>query len=259
MSENQDQSQEKSQSTAKNKRVKAEAEGKTTSEAYAKAIARLEEQAGEFDVEDVDVAVISEGSKGFLGMGSTTASVEVSIMVEGAAEDEGSADDEGFEAGPEVTERLEEYLGKIFAGIGIEATVKVSDRGDEIIANVEGDDLGLFIGRHGQTMDAVQYLANVIVFRKSEMRKRIIIDAEDYRGRRTEILHGLADRGAKEISQGRRQYELKPMSAAERRIVHVYLQDRDGIETYSDGREPFRHVIISRAGGSSSGQADSAG
>lgn len=214
-------------------------------------MARLEELVGEFDVEDVDVAVMSEGSKGFLGMGSTMARVEVSIMVAGDAAEAEAASDDYQEAGPEVSGRLEEYLETIFAGIGIEATIRISDRGEEIIANIEGDDLGLFIGRHGQTMDAVQYLANVIIFRNADVRKRIIIDAEDYRGRRTEILHGLAERGAKEVSRGRRQYELKPMSAAERRIIHVYLQDRDDIETFSDGREPFRHVIITRAGSGS--------
>lgn len=214
-------------------------------------MARLEEQAGEFDVEDVDVAVISEGSKGFLGMGSTMARVEVSLLVEGVAGEEEEAGFEDEESSRQAAERLEEFLEKVLDGIGIEADIRISDRGEEIIANVEGDDLGLFIGRHGQTMDAAQYLANVIVFRNSDNRKRIIIDAEDYRGRRTEILHGLADRGAKEVSQGRRQYELKPMSASERRIIHVYLQDREGIETYSDGREPFRRVIIARVGNSS--------
>lgn len=217
-------------------------------------MARLEEQAGEFDVEDVDVAVISEGSKGFLGMGSTMARVEVSILVEvHAGEDEG---EEHPEAGPETAARLEDFLERVLGGIGIEADIRVSDRGEEMIANIEGDDLGLFIGRHGQTMDAVQYLANIIIFRNSDRRKRIVIDAEDYRGRRMEILHGLADRGAKEVSRGRRQYELKPMSASERRIIHVYLQERDDVETYSDGREPYRRVIIARAG-TVPGQEDS--
>lgn len=217
-------------------------------------MARLEEQAGEFDVEDVDVAVISEGSKGFLGMGSTMARVEVSILVEvHAGEDEG---EEHPEAGPETAARLEDFLERVLGGIGIEADIRVSDRGEEMIANIEGDDLGLFIGRHGQTMDAVQYLANIVIFRNSDRRKRIVIDAEDYRGRRMEILHGLADRGAKEVSRGRRQYELKPMSASERRIIHVYLQERDDVETYSDGREPYRRVIIARAG-TGPGQEDS--
>lgn len=202
------------------------------------------------------MAVISEGSKGFLGMGSSMAHVEVSIMVEGAeGEDAPEISGELFALEPEITARLEEYLQQVLAGIGIEGGVVISDRGDEILANIEGDDLGLFIGRHGQTMDAVQYLANVITFRNSDERKRIVIDAEDYRGRRTEILHGLADRGAKEVMRGRRQYELKPMSAAERRIIHVYLQERDGVETFSDGREPFRRVIITRKGDAGGGRA----
>jgi spoIIIJ-associated protein len=246
-SKNQNQDPSPDQSQSSKVRVKAEAEGKTTSEAYAKAITGLEAKAGEFDIEDVEVAVISEGSKGFLGMGSTTARVEVSIYVEGAVAEGETGDEGAVEAGPEVIEHLKAYLARIFEGMGIEADIRITERDDEIIANIEGDDLGLFIGRHGQTMDSIQYLANVIVFRGSEDRKRIVIDAEDYRGRRTEVLHGLADRGAKEVLQGRRQYELKPMSAAERRIIHVYLQDRDGVETSSDGREPYRRVIILKA------------
>lgn len=192
-------------------------------------------------------------------MGSTMARVEVSILVEGEAAAGELDEAEAGAQSPEVAERLEEFLRAVLTGIGIEASIRISDRGEEIVANVEGDDLGLFIGRHGQTMDSIQYLANVVIFRNMDERKRIVIDAEDYRGRRMEILHGLADRGAKEVSRGRRQYELKPMSAAERRIIHVYLQDREGIETFSDGREPYRRVIISREGAGARDQAGSAG
>jgi spoIIIJ-associated protein len=131
--------------------------------------------------------------------------------------------------------------------LSLEATVKIVDRGEEVAAELVGEDLGLFIGRHGSTMDAVQYLANIIVYRGLEDRKRIIVDAEEYRERREEVLRSLADRAASEVMKGKGEYEMKPMSAAERRIVHIHLQERKGIETSSDGREPFRRVIITRS------------
>ena len=130
--------------------------------------------------------------------------------------------------------------------LGLEASVNITDRGEELVADLVGDDLGLFIGRHGSTLDAVQYLANIIVFRGLEGRKRVIIDAEDYRDRREEVLRSLAERAASEVMKGKMEYEMKPMSAAERRIIHIHLQDREGIVTTSEGREPFRRVIITR-------------
>lgn len=235
--------------------LKASAEGKTVSEAYSKALAKLEELAdGPFDREEAEVIVISEGSKGFLGMGSTLAKVEVRLpsaggAVEEAAEVPAVSPQEAAEiaaASEEARLRLKEYLEKVLDSLGLEGTVKFSETEDELIGTVDGADLGLFIGRHGQTMDAVQYLANVIAFRKLPQRKRVTIDAEDYRGRRAETLQSMADRGASEVLKGKRRYELKPMSAAERRIVHLHLQDREGVQTLSEGNEPYRRVVIVR-------------
>ncbi len=243
--------------------VRVEGTGKTVVEAQADALAKLEELIGPFDRSEVEVEVISEGSKGFLGMGSAEAKVEAWMPgdeeeepVEELGEEEeeqlpeagGAAAEEFVPAGPEAEARLEEFLSRVLGGLGLDATVTVADEYESLVGNITGDDLGLFIGRHGQTIDAVQYLANIIVFRGLEGRKRVVVDAEDYRERRTEVLRALADRAASEVLRGRRQYELKPMSAAERRIVHVYLQDREGIETLSEGKEPFRRVIITRGG-----------
>lgn len=235
--------------------MKASAEGKTVSDAFARALSKLEEMAGHpIDKEEAEVIVISEGSKGFLGMGSTMAKVEVVLPGEELAEAEagGEISAEQAEAmsaaSEEARERLTEYLDRIVDALGLEATVQISEREDELIGKLDGPDLGLFIGRHGQTMDAVQYLANILVYRRLEQRKRIVIDAEDYRDRRAETLQALAERGAGEIAKGKSRYELKPMSAAERRIVHMHLQDREGVETLSEGNEPFRRVVIVRAG-----------
>lgn len=237
--------------------MKASAEGKTVSEAYSRALSRLEELAGApFDREEAEVIVISEGSKGFLGMGSSMAKVEVRLPGDApeapeseAVTETASSPEEAAamaEASAEARERLTELLEKVIVALGIEGKAIISETTDELIGKIDGPDLGLFIGRHGQTMDSVQYLANVIVYRQLGERKRIVIDAEDYRERRAETLQALADRGAAEILKGKSRYELKPMSASERRIVHMHLQDRDGVETISEGNEPYRMVVIVR-------------
>jgi spoIIIJ-associated protein len=248
--------------------MKVEGTGKTIVEAQADALAKLEELIGPFDRSEVEVVVIAEGSKGFLGMGSAVAKVEAWMPGE---EDKQIPEDlweeepeeeinhgnhaapavEVFEpAGAEAEARLEDYLSRVLTGLGLPATVTVADEYESLVGNITGDDLGLFIGRHGQTIDAVQYLANIIVFRGLDTRKRVVVDAEDYRERREDVLKSLAERGANEVLRGKRQYELKPMSAAERRIVHLHLQDRDDVETISEGKEPFRRVIITRGGNS---------
>lgn len=229
--------------------MKVEGEGRTVPEAEADALAKLEADAGPFDRDEVELTVVSEGSKGFLGMGSTLARVEARLG-HGAAEERAAAAPE--EAAPvsagEAEGRLEEYLGRISEAFGLQASVSVSDKGDVLYGSVNGGDLGIFIGRHGQTIDAVQYLANIIVYRGLTERKRIVVDAEDYRDRRAEVLQALAERGATEVLDGKPRYEMKPMNSAERRIVHVYLQDREGVETTSEGEEPFRQVVITRSG-----------
>lgn len=239
--------------------MRAVGEGKTIEDAEVDALEKLEEITGALMPDQVVYKVISEGSKGFLGMGSAMAQVEASVRGYGD-EEAGPSDSAVAEAGeavespaapsvplsPEAEDRLTELLEKVADSLGLEATVKITDRGEEVVADLVGEDLGLFIGRHGSTMDAVQYLANIIVYRGLEDRKRIIVDAEEYRERREEVLRALADRAASEVMKGKGVYEMKPMSAAERRIVHIHLQERSGVETSSEGREPFRRVIISR-------------
>lgn len=239
--------------------LKATAEGKNVSEAYAKALKKLEEQVGEpFDREEAEVIIISEGAKGFLGMGAQAAKVEVRMTVEreaGEVEEDtaatGLSPEEAAaleETTGEARRRLQEYLEIVLAAMGLDGDIQIFIKGEELVGKVDGDDMGLIIGRHGQTLDAVQYLANIIVNRNMPERRRIIIDAEDYRDRRAETLQAIADRGASEIlNRGKQRYELKPMSASERRIVHLHLQDRDGVETTSEGDDPYRRVVIVRS------------
>ncbi|GBE57658.1 R3H domain protein [bacterium BMS3Abin01] len=225
--------------------LRVEGSGKTVADAEADALSRLEETAGPYDRDRVELVVIEAGSKGFLGMGSNLARVEARLAAE-AADTEGNVETGGEDDSETAKERLGRYLEKIIVAIGLEGSVEISEDEEAITGNVTGPNLGIFIGRHGQTIDAVQYIANIVSFRGLNNRKRIIIDAEDYRERRAEALESLAERGVNEIEKGMPEYEFKPMSAAERRIIHLYLQDREGVETESEGRDPFRRVIITR-------------
>src|SRR5215207_5309798 len=115
---------------------------------------------------------------------------------------------------------------------------------DEIVARVDGDDLGLLIGRRGQTIDAVQLLCYRVAFRGGGERKRVSVDASGYRERRRETVERQADRAAERALETGKEIELEPMSATERKLVHDHLKDRSGLETFSEGEEPARCVIV---------------
>jgi spoIIIJ-associated protein len=163
------------------------------------------------------------------------------------SEQEPYADDGADEeVGPE--EALEELLEEIVAALGIEVEVEVEERDGILSGRIQGADVGLFIGRHGQTIDAVQHLAQRIVFPEGPGASRIVIDADGYRERRTELLRDDADAAAEEALRTARPVEFDPLPAWERRIVHEYLRDRTDVETHSDGDEPERRVVVSPAG-----------
>lgn len=234
--------------------LRAIGEGKTVAEAEAQALASLKDLAGPVGRDEVVFKVISEGSRGFLGVGAAVAKVEARLgdgsEVPAADEVKGTREKPVEDAGEleAAKVRLEEYLQRVAGALGLEATVSIRDEEEALVGSVDGADMGIFIGRHGQTIDAVQYLANNLVFRGLQTRKRVTVDAEGYRQRRVEALHAMAERGVDEVIAGRSHYELKPMNPIERRIVHIYLQDRLDVETYSEGREPYRRVIIARSG-----------
>ena len=140
--------------------------------------------------------------------------------------------------------RVQAVLERILDSLGLEATVDVDEDDETITGTVDGDELGLLIGRHGQTIDAVQLLCFQAAFQGSPERKRVVVDAAGYRERRRETLERRADRVTEQALGGDRSVELEPMSAAERRVIHEYLRDRAGIETYSEGDEPHRFVVV---------------
>ena len=144
----------------------------------------------------------------------------------------------------EAAARVEEVLRRILDAMGVEAEVRIEEDERSLTAVIEGSDLGLVIGRHGQTIDAIQHLAYWIAFRGAPERKRVTVDAAGYRERRAELLQHDADEAVKEALRLGAPVALDAMNAVERRVVHEYLRDRDDVETYSEGVEPDRHVIV---------------
>lgn len=147
-------------------------------------------------------------------------------------------------AGSEAVACVQELLEKVAAGMGIEATVRVRDGADGVEAEFVGEDLGLLIGHHGQTIDAIQHLAYRIVFRQVGEPVRVVVDAAGYRERRSVALRAAADQAAETAVHDRRPVALEAMSALERKVVHEHLKDRHDVETYSEGQEPERRLVV---------------
>ena len=145
----------------------------------------------------------------------------------------------------ERIDRVRELLEQVSDALGLDAEVRIDEDADRILGVLEGDDLGLFIGRHGQTIDAVQHLAFKIANRDTPRGGiRVVVDAAGYRARREQLLHRQADQAAADAINGRRPVALDAMSATERKVVHEHLKDRDDVETYSEGTEPDRHLVV---------------
>ena len=144
----------------------------------------------------------------------------------------------------EPAERVRAVLERVVAELGLEAEVSVEEDEDEIRGSVDGEEVGLLIGRHGQTIDAVQLLCFQMAFRGRPERKRVSVDAAGYRERQGESLRRRADMAADDAIRDKRAVELEPMGSNERRVIHEHLRDRPELETYSEGDEPNRFVVI---------------
>jgi spoIIIJ-associated protein len=147
----------------------------------------------------------------------------------------------------EPAEALEELLEEISDGLGLDVEVEVLEQEGVLSGRIKGEDVGLFIGRRGQTIDAVQHLAQRIVFPDGPSPVRVVVDADGYRERRAELLRGEADDAVEEALRDERAVELDPMPPSERRIVHEYLRERGGVQTHSEGDEPERYLVVSPA------------
>jgi spoIIIJ-associated protein len=143
-------------------------------------------------------------------------------------------------------ERVRELVSTVREALGLDGDVEVSVEDGGIRVVLEGDDLGLFIGRHGQTIDAVQHLAFKVANRDTERDAavRVTVDAAGYRARREQVLHRQAEQAAESATRNGAPVALDAMNASERKIVHEFLKDREGVETYSEGTEPDRHLVV---------------
>jgi spoIIIJ-associated protein len=145
---------------------------------------------------------------------------------------------------PVGAERVRAILERVVDALGLEARVDVTEDDDEIVARLDGSDLGPLIGRRGQTIDAVQLICYRAALAGGTERKRVVVDAAGYRDQRRQAVERQADRAAERARASGKEIELEPMSPTERRIVHQHLKDRPGVETFSEGAEPDRFVVV---------------
>ena len=220
-----------------------EATGETVGEAKWAALRELEKLHPGLDKGAVRFQVVSEGERGLLGVGYSPARVVASVDSE-TAEILDATDGES-ELGAQVRDLVE----RMIAGIGVRCRIDIHEDDDTITASCSGSNLGLLIGKHGQTIDAIQYLVNAIVWRsRPDDRKDVVVDAAGYRERRRSALESLAVRSAEEAVATHSAVDLEPMTAVERKTVHLRLKEFDGVETGSEGTEPNRYVVITPTG-----------
>ncbi|HEY0827022.1 MAG TPA: RNA-binding cell elongation regulator Jag/EloR [Bacilli bacterium] len=174
----------------------------------------------------VKIQVLEHPSKGFLGLiGSKEAKVELERI-------------------PDLLEETIKFLKDVFRSMNLIVEIERVENKDELVLNLTGPDLGILIGRRGQTLDSLQYLANIVANRYSEKHLRIILDAENFRERRRTTLEQLAMRLASRVIRTKGEVILEPMSPLERKVIHSQLQDHPKVKTYSKGEDPNRRVVI---------------
>jgi spoIIIJ-associated protein len=143
-----------------------------------------------------------------------------------------------------AADRVAELLERIITDFGVEATIAVHEDDDRVLGEFVGDDVGLIIGHHGQTIDAIQHLAYRIAFQGETDRKGVVVDAAGYRERRAIALRASGDQAAEAATRDGRPVQLEPMTALERKVVHEHLKTRRDVETYSEGQEPNRRLVV---------------
>jgi spoIIIJ-associated protein len=221
--------------------LQVEATGETVGEAKWAALRELEKLQPGIDKSAVRFQVVSEGERGLLGVGYAPARVVASVAAEAVAEPAPAAPVDESEQASEVRDVVE----RILDAIGVQARIEIVETDETVTATIVGRELGLAIGKHGQTIDAIQYLANAVVWRgRGDERKAVVVDAAGYRARREATLDALAKRSAERAISSGRSVELDPMTAVERKVVHLALKETAGVVTRSEGTEPNRFVVI---------------
>ena len=198
---------------------------KTVEEAVAKAALEL----GAPNAEAVEYTVLEEAKKGFLGIGATPAKIAAAYTLSGA-------------------QMALDFVRNLVAGMGLDATVEMTEDGENKLIRVNGESAGVLIGHHGDTLDSLQYLANLAANKKVAGEKRefcrITVDVENYRGKREEALRALARRMAEKVLRYKKSQTLEPMNPYERRIIHSEVQKIEGVSTNSIGSENNRRVVL---------------
>ena len=222
-----------------------EATGKTIEEAIESGLKELGK-----DISEVETEVLVQPSSGILGFGKKEAKVrltviekqveEVSVEVQPVESDGG----ENRNDAEEVAADAKEFLNTILEKMGISAVIEKMIKADRITLHIHGDDLGVLIGKHGQTLDALQYIINLKANKGKENRFFIMLDVANYRASREETFKNLAHRLASRVKRNRNKVVLEPMNGFERKIIHVALQDTEHVRTESEGQDPYRHVVI---------------
>jgi spoIIIJ-associated protein len=146
----------------------------------------------------------------------------------------------------DTNDNIRDFLESVFKAMGLTVTIQIEKEEDSNVVNVDlkGDDMGVLIGKRGQTLDALQYLTNLAVNKNSEEYVKVKIDTEDYRKRRRETLENLAKNIAYKVKRTKRPVSLEPMNPFERRVIHSTLQNDKFVTTHSEGEEPYRHVVV---------------
>ena len=176
----------------------------------------------------VEYVVLEEASKGFLGIiGGKPARIRITVKK------------------LYVADLARDFLNRVLKAMKIKVAVEERKQDDSVFFNLRGENLGMLIGKHGQTLDALQYLINLAAHRDSDDKARVILDIEDYRKRRAEALTSLAQRIAFQVKRRGERVVLEPMTPNERKVIHMALQDDPLISTSSEGDEPYRKVVIS--------------
>jgi spoIIIJ-associated protein len=177
--------------------------------------------------EETEITVLEPGSKGILGFGARPAKVLVKIKFD-----------------PEKTAKS--FLREIAAAMGLPLSVTTTLKEKQLLVDISGDDMGILIGKRGQTLDSLQYLVNLVVNKGNAPYISVTLDTENYRARRKETLESLAVNLAKKVKATRKNVVLEPMNPYERRIIHSALQTNRFVTTYSEGEEPYRYVVIAQ-------------
>ena len=200
--------------------------GKTVDDAITNASVALETTSDNLEIE-----VLEKGSNGFLGMGSKPAKIQAKLKV--------------VEGTPmTVEETCVEFLTKVFNAMDMVVKVNVEVTEEEVNVDLIGDDMGVLIGKRGQTLDSLQYLLSLVINKNSEKYLRVKLDTENYRERRKETLENLAKNIAYKVKRTKRPVSLEPMNPYERRVIHSALQNDKYVTTHSEGDEPFRRVVV---------------